>query len=115
QNGQVDERLHNAQVERAALGAILFDDRLVQMLPEWVPGNLLVQAAETIDTSTPEAEPLFFGMANRLIFGGIVRLLEREEPVNLVSLNEELGHYNLLEAVGGIPYLAGMTEDIILA
>lgn len=113
QNGQVDERLHNTQVERAALGAILFDDRLVQMLPEWVPGNLLVQAAETIDTSTPEAEPLFFAMANRLIFGAIVRILEREEPVTLPTLHDELQRHALLESVGGAPYLASLTDDVI--
>ena len=114
QNGRVDERLHNTQVERAALGALLLDNRLALSLPEWIAPNwLLADAAETVDTSMPAREPLFFSRANQAIFGAIVRLVEREQPFDLTVLCEELGRISMLEAVGGAPYLISLEDDIV--
>ena len=114
QNGQVDERLHNTQVERAALGALLLDNRLALSLPEWIAPNwLLADAAETVDTSMPAREPLFFSRANQAIFGAIVRLVEREQPFDLTVLCEELQLVSMLEAVGGAPYLISLEDDVV--
>ncbi|MCY0878142.1 MAG: replicative DNA helicase [Firmicutes bacterium] len=47
----------------------------------------------------------FYQEAHRLIFDAAVNLFNRGQPVDVVTVGEELRQQNLLERVGGLPYL----------
>ena len=85
---------HNLEAEKCVLGAILINNHAFN------------QAAEVIDAAD------FFREAHRRIFEKMVALTDRSEPVDLVTLNDELGRANELEGVGGPAYISALTDGV---
>jgi replicative DNA helicase len=84
---------HNLEAEKCVLGAILINNPAFN------------QAAEVIDAQD------FFRDAHRRIFDKMVALSERNEPVDLVTLKDELTHGEI-EEVGGPAYIASLTDGV---
>ena len=63
-------------------------------------------AAELIDSRD------FFRDAHRRIFDKMVALSERNEPIDFVTLREELGRSGELEEVGGPAYIASLADGV---
>jgi replicative DNA helicase len=63
-------------------------------------------AAELIDSRD------FFRDAHRRIFDKMVALSERNEPIDLVTLKDELGRAGDLEEVGGPAYIASLADGV---
>jgi replicative DNA helicase len=85
---------HNLEAEKCVLGAILIHNPAFN------------QAAEVIDAQD------FFRDAHRRIFDKMVALSERNEPVDLVTLKDELGRSGDLDDVGGPAYIASLTDGV---
>ncbi|RMH80148.1 MAG: replicative DNA helicase [Calditrichaeota bacterium] len=79
-------------VERYVLGAMLLDNEAVAI------------ALEEIDAGD------FYREAHRIIFEAMLALYKRNEPVDLITLNEELQRRDALEKVGGAYYLAELAS-----
>jgi len=84
-------------VEMSVLGAMLIEKEAI---------------ARAIDLLTEDA---FYKEAHRRIFQGMVALFERSEPVDLVTLTEELRRRGVLEKIGGSFYLTELTNRITSA
>ena len=84
----------NEEAERALLGALLLDDERV---------------AEVADFLKPED---FYDRRHGQIFEGILRLAERNAPINFVTLGETLRAEGVFESVGGAPYLVQLAQEI---
>ncbi|MBN2417464.1 replicative DNA helicase [bacterium] len=54
----------------------------------------------------------FYRTAHRRIYAAALTLYERNEPIDLVTLSEELKRVKLLEEVGGTYYLTELTETV---
>lgn len=89
---------HNLDAERAVLGAILLEGR--ETLPRVIE---LLRASD------------FYTEAHRTIFETMLRLFDRGEPVDLITLSEELRRAGALEAVGGPAALALLVEHASIA
>ena len=85
---------HNLEAERSVLGAILIDNDVFNV------------AAATI---TPVS---FFRDAHRRIFEQMVALSERSQPIDLVTLKEELERSGDLDEVGGPAYIASLVDGV---
>ena len=85
---------HNLEAEKCVLGAILINNHAFN------------QAAEVIDAED------FFRDAHRRIFEKMVALTDRSEPVDLVTLKDELVRTNELEEVGGPAYISALTDGV---
>jgi replicative DNA helicase len=84
---------HNLEAESSVLGSILLDNEVLSGL-----GDL-----------RPE---MFYRESHRKIFAAVQGLSERGEPVDLVTLVDELRARKQLEDVGGIAYLAGLPDMV---
>jgi replicative DNA helicase len=84
----------NEEAERALLGALLLDDERV---------------AEVADYLRPED---FYDRRHALIFEGILRLAERNTPVNFISLGETLRAAGTFADVGGAAYLVQLAQEV---
>jgi replicative DNA helicase len=85
---------HSLDAERAVLGGVLID-------PDALPvARDLVQAAE------------FYRAAHGLLFETMVRVFERNEPVDLLTVVRALEAEGRLEAAGGAAYLAQLAADV---
>lgn len=82
------------EMEQATLGAMLIERAAIE------------KAAEILK---PED---FYRDAHRIIFDAILTLTERDEPVDILTVQEQLRSQGHLEAVGGAPYLVQLTEAV---
>src|SRR5207249_3981755 len=57
----------------------------------------------------------FYRDAHRTIFETIVTLVERDEPVDLLTVREQLRLQEVLENIGGAPYLHQLTDAVATA
>jgi replicative DNA helicase len=85
---------HNLEAERSVLGAILLHN------------DTFNTAAEVIDASD------FFRDAHRRIFDKMVRLQERGNAIDLVTLKEELTRSGELDEVGGPAYISALVDGV---
>jgi replicative DNA helicase len=90
------ERLppQNLDAERSVLGGILLDNSAMHKVSE------LLRAEQ------------FYREAHRTIFQAMFALHERGEPVDLVTLTEELQRKGALQEVGGAAYLAALADQV---
>jgi replicative DNA helicase len=85
---------HNLEAERSVLGAILLHNDAFNL------------AAEIIDSGD------FFRDAHRRIFDKMVKLVERGDAIDLVTLKEELGRSGEIDEVGGPAYIASLVDGV---
>ena len=85
---------HNNDAEISVLGSILLDN------------DALIQLGDTVN---PE---MFYREGHRKIFACMRGLQERGEPVDLVTLSDDLRTRNQLDEVGGLGYLIGLSEQV---
>ena len=89
---------HNLDAERAVLGAVLLEGR--ETLPK------------VIEVLRPDD---FYLDAHRTIFSSMLRLFDRSEPVDLITLSEELRRTESLQLVGGHAALGLLVEQASIA
>src|SRR5262252_5200160 len=85
---------HNLEAERSVLGSILLHNDAFNL------------AAEVIDSGD------FFRDAHRRIFDRMVKLSERSDAIDLVTLKDELSRSGELDEVGGPAYIAALVDGV---
>src|SRR5688500_3542426 len=85
---------HNLDAEKSVLGAIL------------IYNDAFNHAAELIDSRD------FFRDAHRRIFDKMVALSERGDPIDFITLKEELSRAGDLDDVGGPAYIASLADGV---
>ena len=95
-DGRVESRTppQNLEAEQSVLGSILLDNEVYATLEGMLQ---------------PEH---FYKEGHRKIFRAITRLFRRGEPMDLVTLTEELRQSNELESVGSVAYLIGLADSV---
>jgi replicative DNA helicase len=88
---------HSLEAERAVLGAVLLER---ESLPKAVE---LLRATD------------FYKEGHRKIFHAMLGLFERNEPVDLLTVSEELRRRAVLDEVGGAAALAALVEEAATA
>jgi len=76
-----------------------------------VLGGLIIENHRWDDITHDLSAQDFFCSAHRVIFNAIAKLVSRDHPFDLITLNEQLISQNNLEAVGGFAYLAELSKN----
>ncbi len=99
QSGSTEGRVppQAMEIEVAVLGAMLMEKEAV------------AKAIEILD------ETAFYKPAHQSIFQAMMSLFERSEPVDLITLTEELRRRGELEKIGGEYYLTELTNKVASA
>jgi len=82
------------EAEQSVLGAIMLDREALLAV---------------LEILRPED---FYREAHRVIYRAIIDLYERNEAVDMLTVTEELRRQGLLEAAGGVAYLADLTGEV---
>ena len=85
---------HDIDAEQAVLGSMLTDRDAVNA------------AIETLK------EDAFYRDDNRIIFQAIVNLYSKSEPIDIITLKDELESMDKFEQVGGYEYLANLPDKV---
>ncbi len=88
---------HDLDAEMAALGSMMLDRQAVEAVLEVV---------------NREEGDWFYRPDHRLIFQLLLDLYDRGDPIDLVSVQDELKRRDQLEPVGGIEYLVSLAESV---
>lgn len=84
----------NLEAEQSVLGSILLDNEVFAQ----IEGTLSAEH--------------FYKESHRKLWRACERLFRRNEPMDLVTLTEELRQTGELEAVGSVPYLIGLADSV---
>lgn len=85
---------HDREAERLVLGGLLIDNGLIPVVGEII------------------TEKSFDYPAHKQIFSAILDLYERDLPVDLVTLKDELIRRQRLDKIGGMAYVSGLVADV---
>jgi len=85
---------HSLETEEIVLGQVMIDEDAV---------------VSVMDVLKPES---FYKESNRKIFKAIIDLTVREEPINLLTVTEELRKREQLDEVGGPFYISQLTSKV---
>ena len=77
---------HSIEAEQSVLGAMLLDREAIITASEYIK---------------PED---FYKDSHREVYEAVMQLFDKGEPVDLVTLSEQLRQRNTLEAVGGVAF-----------
>ena len=85
---------HSLEAERAVLGAILMDPQALTLVAERL---------------RPDD---FYRQGHQRLFQAMLNVAERGEPIDLVTVTEELQKTKQLEEVGGVTYLTELADSV---
>lgn len=88
---------HSLEAEQSVLGAMLINQ-------------------EAINTAIEQLAPEdFYKEANKEIFKAMIELYKRNEPVDIITLSEELKRKDILENIGGVTYLTSLSGGVAIS
>ena len=85
---------HSIEAEQSILGSMILDKTSI---------NTAVEIIRPDD---------FYKQSNGEIYSAIINLFNKNEPVDIITLQEELKRRNSLDAIGGVTYLANLSGGI---
>lgn len=84
----------NIEAEKSVLGSLLIDKESINKI---------------VDILTP---PDFYNRAHQIIYEAVVKLFEKREPIDLLSLSNKLRESEQLDAIGGVGYLTSLINSV---
>jgi replicative DNA helicase len=99
----------NIDAERALLGCLILENRLIDMALEILPVPAPSPKLRRLEDAP---EPPFSDPRHQAVWEAIAGLRSRGVGVDLTTLAATLADQGRLEMVGGSPYLAGLEDDI---
>ncbi len=84
----------NLEAEQSVLGAILIDN------------NALPKSLEILE------EEDFYRIAHRKIFKAMIELFDKNEPIDIITLTDQLKKNNDIEVIGGVAYLSTLVNMV---
>ncbi|MEK7151144.1 MAG: replicative DNA helicase [Patescibacteria group bacterium] len=84
----------NIEAEKSLIGSLLLDKEAM---------NKVADSLEPQD---------FYSRAHQIIYEGMFKLFERQEPIDILSLSNLLGETGQLETIGGVGYLTSLVNSV---
>jgi len=84
----------NLDAEMSILGAVLIDE------------DVLTRVSDKLTAED------FYDPRHQLVFGAMLRLYERHQPVDLLTLSDELKKHDQLDDAGGPSYISELTNQV---
>ncbi|QQG44164.1 MAG: replicative DNA helicase [Candidatus Roizmanbacteria bacterium] len=85
---------HDLEAEKSVLGSILIDSSAIHLVAEFVKADY------------------FYSLEHQLIFSAMISLFEKQQPIDVVTLKNELQHQGILIKIGGAGYLSELINTV---
>ena len=85
---------HNIEAEQSVLGALLIQPVAIERVAEMLTNED------------------FYRDAHRTLFEAVLAISARNEPVDLITVQDELRKRDKLDAVGGMPYITALFDSV---
>ena len=87
---------HDLDAERHVLGSLMID----------------TEAVHRVTSILGEQTTVFFKTAHQLVYGAALRLTQRNDPIDLYTISDDLKRAGDLQRVGSVEYLYNMQESV---
>lgn len=94
-NSEEMDKLYNNEAESEVLGIMLKDNTKI------TPIKLLL------------SEKDFFSRPHKIIYSTMIKMWDKEKPIDIVTLSEQLNFDEKLELIGGRAYINDLVENVI--
>ncbi len=84
----------NIEAEKSVLGSIILDKESINKVADFLSSGD------------------FYVRAHQMIYDGAVKLYEKNEPIDLLSISNKLRELNTLDAIGGVGYLTSLVNSV---
>src|SRR5438552_5503531 len=88
---------HSPEAEQGVLGCVLLS-----------PNDCMGECIEKFRAGADA----FYDLRHQTIFGALTEMYDSREAIDLITLQQRLKNKQVLEEVGGIPYLAGLPDTV---
>lgn len=95
------------------------EDRLPPHSPEMeagVLGCILLAPVECMETCIEKFKKagryVFYGLRHQIIYDVMLEMFTAREPIDIILLQQRLKEHDLLDQVGGIPYLSHLQDSV---
>src|ERR1051326_2875894 len=88
---------HSPEAEQGVLGCVLLS-----------PNDCMGECIEKFKSGTE----VFYDLRHQTIFSTLVEMYDAREAIDLITLQQRLKNKQLLDEVGGIPYLAALPDTV---
>ena len=88
---------HSPDMEKGVLGCILIS-----------PNECMGECIEKLK----QGAEVFYDLRHQTIFSALIGMYEKQEPIDVITLQQRLKDTQLLEQVGGIAYLASLPDVV---
>lgn len=85
---------HDVEAEKSVLGGILIDPSAIHVVAEFMK------------------EVYFYKPEHQMIFAAMITLFEKQQPIDIVTLKNELQHHGTLKKCGGPTYLSEIINAV---
>ena len=85
---------HDLEAERSVLGAILIDSSAMNLVAEFVRADF------------------FYALENKLIYSAMLSLFEKQQTIDVVTLQDQLKSQDALKKIGGKNYLSDLINTV---
>lgn len=85
---------HDVEAEKSVLGAILIDQSAIGLVAEFLRSEH------------------FYLPEHKLIFSAMLTLFEKQQPIDLVTIQDELKHEGNIKKIGGKTYLSDLINTV---
>lgn len=85
---------HDSQAEQSVLGAILLDSAAINLVAEFLRSEH------------------FYSLEHQLIYRAMLTLFEKQKPIDVVTLQDELKHDGNIKKIGGKSYLSDLINTV---
>jgi len=98
-NNGISDRLppHAMEAEQGVLGCILLS-----------PNDCLA----TVITNFPATDEVFYDLRHQTIYANLVSMYEMRQAIDIITIQQRLKDFDMLDAIGGIPYLNALQDAV---
>jgi len=88
---------HSREAEQGVLGCVLLS-----------PNDCLGRCIEKLKSGAE----VFYDLRHQTIYSAVVEMYDKREPIDIITLQQQLSDKQLLDQIGGIPYLNALQDSV---
>ena len=85
---------HDIQAEKSVLGAVLIDSSVLNLVAEFLKSDH------------------FYLPEHKMVYSAMLVLFEKQEPIDLITIQNQLKHQGTLKKTGGKSYLSELIDTV---
>ena len=105
---------HDLQMEMGVLGCCLIspNECVAECVEKLGQRDVASNSSNLARSAVPARHECFYDLRHQTIYGALVGMYEQRQPIDLITLQQNLKDAQMLEQIGGIQYLSQLQDSV---